>query len=76
MIVVPKRNIETWFAYLKGDKIDETRRYPKLKKESACHPLADELHRMCHERQRLDPSAPESLREACQEYPKLSSVLR
>lgn len=77
MIIVPKRNIETWFAYLRGDAdVDETRRYRKLKKESDCHPLADELYRMCHERHRLDPSAPPSLREACQEYPKLSRALR
>lgn len=77
MIIVPKRNIETWFAYLRGDAdVDETQSYRKLKRERDCHPLADELYRMCHERQRLDPSAPPSLREACQEYPKLRRARR
>lgn len=77
MVIVPRRNIETWFAYLKGEaNVDETRRYKKFDHKSDCHPLADELHRTCHEKQQLDPSAPESLKEACQEYPKLSRVLR
>lgn len=77
LIIVPRRNIETWFAYLKGEpNVDETRVYRRLRDESDCHPLADELHRICHKKQQLDPSAPASLKEACREYPKLSSVLR
>ena len=73
MVVVPRRNIETWFAYLKGDTdIDETQRYPKLKRESDCRSFAKALHRMCHERQQLAPSAPPSLIEACREYSRLS----
>ena len=77
MVIVPKRNIETWFAYLKGEpNVDEARVYRKLHDKSDCHPLADELHRICHERQQLDPSAPVSLREACREYGTISAVLR
>lgn len=76
MIIVPRRNIETWFAYLRGEEVDETSRYPKFDHESECHPLADALHVMCHEKQQLDPSTPESLREACREYPKISVFLR
>ena len=77
VVIIPRRNIETWFAYLKGEgDVDETSRYHKLKRKSDCHPLADELHRICHEKQQLDPSAPASLKEACREYPKLSAVLR
>jgi hypothetical protein len=66
IVVVPRRNIETWLYYLKHNtSVDETRRYQRLNRESDCHPLADELHRICHERQQLDPSAPQSLKEAC-----------
>lgn len=77
IIVIPKRNIETWFHFLKHQTpVDETVTYRKLNRASDCHPLADELHRICHERQRLPDFAPPSLKEACLEYPKLTRFLR
>ncbi|WP_419942087.1 hypothetical protein [Candidatus Palauibacter sp.] len=71
VVVVPRRNIETWFKYLGGDEVDETIRYPKLQRERDCRPHADKLHEMCHEAQKLVKPAPPSIREACGEYPKL-----
>ena len=71
VVAVPRRNIEAWFEYLRGRSVDEEETYPRLRKETDCKPLADRLHVMCHERQRLDEPVPPSLREACEEYRKL-----
>ena len=77
IFVIPRRNIETWFHFLKHQtQVNETVTYRKLNRASDCHPLADELHRICHERQRLPNFAPPSLKEACLEYPKLTQFLR
>ena len=72
LIIVPRRNIETWLHYLGGGTpVDETTRYPRLKPERDCVTHANNLYRMCHEAQRLDKGAPPSLRESCAEYRKL-----
>ena len=72
LVIVPRRNIETWLAYLAGGEVDEEKRYPRLDRERDCGQRADELFRMCHEKQRLREPAPPSLREACDdEYPRL-----
>ena len=71
LVIVPRRNIETWLAYLAGGEVDEETRCPPLKRERDCVPHAKELFRMCHERQRLREPAPPSLREACGEYRRL-----
>ena len=71
VIAVPKRNIETWLAFLKtGQEVDEQQQYPRLPRVRDCHPLADELFRMCREEQ-LPTLAPPSLVAACSEYGKL-----
>ena len=74
IVVVPRRNIETWFEYLRGRPVDETIAYPRLRRESDCKPLADRLHDMCQKQQRLDEPAPPSLREVCEERGKLRSI--
>lgn len=71
IVAVPRRNIETWFEYLRGEPVAETSIYPRLHRERDCKLLADQLHVMCHEQQELPEPAPPSLREACDEYPKL-----
>lgn len=71
LVFVPRRNIETWFAYLEGLSVDEQQIYPKLKRESDCARHASELFRMCHIAQRLRNPVPPSLEEACEEYRKL-----
>lgn len=72
LVIVPRRNIETWLRYLGGGTaVDETATYPRLRRERDCVTHANNLHRMCHETQRLDENAPPSLRESCAEYPKL-----
>ncbi len=70
IIIVPRRNIETWFAYLDGISVDETVDYSAYKSKDP-RPFAEELYRMCHEDQKLRPPVPPSLDESCQEYRKL-----
>ena len=71
--IVPRRNIETWFAYLGGQDVDEHTQYPRLKgRERECAEHAKTLSRMCIEEQRLREPAPPSLREACLEYRRLT----
>ena len=76
LVVVPRRSIETWFHYLSGHEFDETTRYPHLRREADCEPLADRLFDMCHKQQKLDEPAPASLVEACREYPRLTGLLQ
>lgn len=72
VLIVPRRNIETWLAYLDaGNPVDEDRTYPRLKHERDCDRHAETLFNMCHVKQQLDAAAPPSLREACEEYSKL-----
>ena len=76
LVVIPRRSIETWFHYLSGYEFDETTRYPHLRREADCVPLADRLYDMCHEQQKLAEPAPASLVEACRAYPRLTHILR
>ena len=72
LLIVPRRNIETWLAYLDaGEPVDEQVKYPRLKRERDCDRHANELFRMCRGARQLDEAAPPSLREACEEYAKL-----
>ena len=70
IVMVPRRNIETWFAYLDGQTVDETTTYPR-RTPADQRSFADRLYRMCHERQHLVEPVPSSLTEACLEYRKL-----
>ena len=71
IVAVPRRNIETWFAYLQGQKVDEATTYPHLRRLRDCRSLARKLYQMCHEEQKLAKPVPPSLKEACQEYQRL-----
>jgi len=70
-IFVPKRNIETWIHYLRGNTVDEKRKepYPKLECESDCKPLVGDLVRECS--QGLSSIAPDSLKQACSELKRI-----
>lgn len=72
--------MESWLWHLRdGHEIDESTDYKQRLGSlgnSSIHILADELFRMCHRMQRLLPTAPPSLREACREYPNLTRFLR
>jgi hypothetical protein len=66
-IFVPARNIETWFAYLDGQTVDENERYPHLERERDCQRHVDCLYEMCQRGALREPSPP-SLNAACSEY--------
>ena len=66
-IVVPKRNIETWIHYLKGEGVNEEDTYSKLDRERGCKPAADNLVKFCTSTG-LAADAPSALLAACDEY--------
>lgn len=74
-VLVPTWNIETWLAYLRGETVDEARRdYPRLEQPRECQSMARKLWDMCRAREPREPS-PLSVRDACQEYTRLSVPL-
>lgn len=77
IIIIPRRNIETWFKHLDdGGTVDETTVYPKTFTTKDHKRLAEELHRICYKRQRLPESAPPSLSEACDQRAKVPHANR
>lgn len=70
VMVVPKRNIETWFAYLRGESTNEDDTYRRYRNESDCRDDVRVLDEMCQSRKLRNP-APPSLLAACDEYKKM-----
>jgi hypothetical protein len=71
VFMIPKRNIETWFAYLRGEAtVNEDQSYPRYPNESDCRGDVLKLESMCAQRQ-LAPAPPPSLEYACQEFNRL-----
>jgi hypothetical protein len=67
-IIVPTWQIETWFAYLDGDTVDEGKRhYPRLARERDCARHVDALVKMCDAGELRAP-APPSLEDGCVEF--------
>jgi hypothetical protein len=65
-LLVPTRNIETWFSYLDGRDVDERSEYPRLPRQRDCQRHVDELATMC--KRGLRQPAPPSLQAACGEF--------
>lgn len=71
LVLVPSWNVETWIAYLDGQKVDEMRPdYPRLRKPRQCQQHVDTLADMCRG-DGLRAPAPPSLEAACAEYQRL-----
>jgi len=70
LMMIPKRNIETWFAYLRGEAVNEDDVYPRYGQESECRDDVKVLGRMCKDGQLRVPNPP-SLSLACGEFAKL-----
>jgi len=67
-VFIPTWNIETWLAYLDGDRVGEEKPdYPRPARERDCQRHVDELVRMCRAGKLREPSPP-SLEAACGEY--------
>ena len=75
-VFIPKRNIEIWIGYLKGEKVNEEDKkvYNKLTKESDCKPYSENLAERCQSQEKLE-DAPDSLNIACQEFQRLLPLL-
>jgi hypothetical protein len=69
-LLVPKRNIETWLAYLSGATVNEADNYPRLDRPSDCKMHVQTLADMCG-RRRLRQTAPPSLIAGCGEFRNL-----
>ncbi len=70
-IFVPKRNIETWIYYLRGETVDEETKYPKLAKPGDCKKDVDKLLDWCNSNAGLPEDAPPSLQAACGEWQRI-----
>ncbi|MDY6803888.1 MAG: hypothetical protein SXA11_08785 [Cyanobacteriota bacterium] len=70
-IFVPKRNIETWICYLRGETVDEETKYPKLAKPGDCKNDVDILLDWCNSNAGLPEDAPPSLQAACGELQRI-----
>lgn len=70
VMVVPKRNVETWFAYLRGETPNESDAYPRYANEADCRNDVRSLDEMCRSRNLRTP-APPSLQAACVEFAKM-----
>lgn len=80
--LIPKRNIETWLAYLADpdsggideEKSDYKQNYGFHRRESESHALIDRLFDACQNREDLQ-NFPPSLRSACREFRKVQSLI-
>jgi hypothetical protein len=71
VFVIPRRNIETWFAYLRAEVVNETGTYPRHECETDCRPEVRRLDEMCTQG-RLEPNPPpQSLVAACEEFQRV-----
>ena len=72
IFVIPRRNIETWLAYLRGQLVNEVDRYPKYDNEGDCREQVTKLDDLCR-RQKLEPEPPpQSLVTACSECKRIT----
>jgi hypothetical protein len=70
VLIVPKRNIESWLVYLDGGESNEESSEWKRKRDELAKPGAKALDEMCYVAQRLRKPAPPSLEESCCEWKK------
>lgn len=73
-LFVPKWEIETWLAYLRGERpiSEDHRNYPKYHNERDCQPQVDALCGMCAAGT-LPSDAPQSLAAACTEHARFKA---
>ena len=69
--IIPRRNIETWLAYLRGETVDEVTTYRKYQDPSECRSEVARLDDMCR-KQKLEDKPPSSLESACVEFGRVA----
>ncbi|MBC7964253.1 MAG: hypothetical protein H7Y05_15075 [Steroidobacteraceae bacterium] len=70
VLLIPRRNIETWVHFLDGEAVDETTAYSKLRYESDCKLGVKGLFEICSEGE-CPADFPDSLKVACLEYQRV-----
>ncbi len=71
--LIPRRNIETWIAYLLAQKVTETDVYPRLAgRESDCQPAVNRFLHLYHSNQPIPEDCPPSLATAFAELRRLA----
>jgi hypothetical protein len=75
LLIIPKRNIETWLAYLRGETVNENNVYRKYAEESECKPQAIRLKQMCQDGQLAPTPAPASLESCCNNFKQFRSLI-
>jgi hypothetical protein len=68
-VFIPKRNIETWIWFLKGDTVNEDDIYDHLPEQRECKPHVKELAK--NRKIPLPADAPPSLHIACNELGRI-----
>jgi hypothetical protein len=69
-VLIPKRNIETWIHYLRGQAVDEVTLYPKLRKANECAPDVRRLANASSDSDVLN-QAPPSLQRGVEEMKRI-----
>jgi hypothetical protein len=70
--LIPRRNIETWIAYLMGQPVNEEDEYPRLtRRERDCQPAVDRFIELYRSNQQLPTDCPPSLVTALEELRRL-----
>jgi hypothetical protein len=72
-ILIPRRNIETWISYLKGQPVDEVTDYkkPTPPPERQCLPAVDQLVAWYRKGWTIPDDCPDSLRRAVEELKRI-----
>ncbi len=71
VILVPRRNIETWIHYLLGNQVDEESEYRKLRRPGGCQPAVDRLLTFREKSWILPEDCPPSLKHGCHEVRRI-----
>jgi hypothetical protein len=72
IFVIPRRNIETWLAFLRGESVNEVDAYRKYDNESDCRGQVAKLDDCCR-RKKLEPDPPPpSLAATCAEFKRIA----
>lgn len=68
VLLVPRRNIETWIHWLEGNPVDEGETYPRYtEEERRCQESVDRLVALIHSQAPLPPDCPPSLQRGIEE---------
>ncbi|MBD3265848.1 hypothetical protein GF373_04195 [bacterium] len=79
-LIIPKWHIETWFAYLAGETVDESgqktykNKYGKISESKQSHSYIDQLAETCRKNESLT-SPPNSLLKSCAEFNRVQDML-